>query len=322
MQIEEMLDKPAKLVAAAPDKIGRATRIEDARARYIEFAKRTFPRDLTLDGLRVVIDTAHGAAYKVAPTALWELGAEIIQIGHEPDGFNINRKCGSTAPEAMCVKVRELRADIGIALDGDADRVIIADEKGQVINGDQLMALIATSWAERGLLQGGGLVATIMSNLGLERHLSSKGLALARTKVGDRYVVEHMRAHGFNVGGEQSGHIVLSEFSTTGDGLLAGLQVLSEVVRLGKPVSEVCNVFTPLPQLLRNVIFKSGQPLEDAVVRSAIADAASRLGNAGRLVIRPSGTEPLIRVMAEGDDEGLVAKIVDDLCGVIAKAAA
>ena len=270
----------------------------------------------------MVIDTANGAAYKVAPTALWELGAEIIQIGHEPDGMNINRKCGSTAPEAMCQKVRELRADIGIALDGDADRVIIADEKGQVINGDQLMALITTAWAERGQLQGGGLVATVMSNLGLERHLNSKKLSLIRTKVGDRYVVEHMRSHGFNVGGEQSGHIVLSDFSTTGDGLLAGLQVLSEVVRLGKPVSEVCNVFTPLPQLLRNVKFKAGQPLENSQVKSAIADATARLGNSGRLVIRPSGTEPLIRVMAEGDDEGLVEKIVDELCGVIAKAAA
>ena len=205
------------------DKIGRAKRIEDAQARYIEFAKRTFPKDLRLEGLRIVIDTANGAAYKVAPTALWELGAEIIQIGNEPNGFNINEKCGSTAPEAMCDKVREVRADIGIALDGDADRVIIADERGQVIDGDQLMALIATSWAAARLLQGGGLVATIMSNLGLERFLTEQRLTLARTKVGDRYVVEHMRAHGYNVGGEQSGHIVLSDFSTTGDGLHRGV---------------------------------------------------------------------------------------------------
>ena len=321
LQIEQMLDTPGTMAVAAPDKIGRATRIEDARARYIEFAKRTFPKDQTLDGLRVVIDTANGAAYKVAPTALWELGAEIIQIGDTPDGMNINRKCGSTAPEAMCEKVRELRADIGIALDGDADRVIIADERGQVINGDQLMALIATAWSERGLLQGGGLVATIMSNLGLERYLAGRGLTLARTKVGDRYVVEHMRAHGFNVGGEQSGHIVLSDFSTTGDGLLAAFQVLSEVVRSGKPVSEVCNVFEPLPQVLKSVKFKSGAPLENTKVKEAIADATARLGAAGRLVIRPSGTEPLIRVMAEGDDAGLVGGIVEELCAVIVKAA-
>jgi phosphoglucosamine mutase len=322
LQIEQMVDAPAGMSVAASDKIGRATRIEDARARYIEFAKRTFPRELKLDGLRVVIDTANGAAYKVAPTALWELGAEIIQIGAEPDGMNINRKCGSTAPEAMCAKVRELRADVGIALDGDADRLIIADENGELVNGDQLMALIATAWAERGQLQGGGLVATVMSNLGLERYLAGHNLALARTKVGDRYVVEHMRAHGYNVGGEQSGHIVLSDFSTTGDGLLAAFQVLSEVVRRGRPVSEVCSVFTPLPQVLKNVKFRAGAPLEDAGVKSAIADAAARLGNAGRLVIRPSGTEPLIRVMAEGDDDGLVGQIVDDICAVIAKAAA
>lgn len=321
-EIERMLDQPQSMELAAPAAIGRAKRIEDAQARYIEFAKRTFPKDLSLDGLRVVIDTANGAAYKVAPTALWELGAEIIQIGHAPDGTNINEKCGSTAPQAMCEKVRELRADIGIALDGDADRVIIADERGQVIDGDQLMALIASSWSKRGELRGGGLVATVMSNLGLERFLADQQLSLARTKVGDRYVVEHMRAHGFNVGGEQSGHIVLSDFSTTGDGLLAGFQVLAEVVRSGKPVSEVCNLFTPVPQILKNVKFKAGQPLEEPQVKSAVADAQAQLGHSGRLVIRPSGTEPLIRVMAEGDDEGLVRRIVDELCGVIAKVAA
>jgi phosphoglucosamine mutase len=317
-----MLDDPSLMTLAAPDTIGRAKRIEDAQARYIEFAKRTYPKDMTLDGLRVVIDTANGAAYKVAPTALWELGAEVIQIGNEPNGTNINDGCGSTHPEAMCDKVRELRADIGIALDGDADRVIIADDKGQVVDGDQLMALIATSWAKRGELRGGGLVATIMSNLGLERYLAEQKLTLARTKVGDRYVVEHMRAHGHNVGGEQSGHIVLSDFSTTGDGLLAALQVLAEVKRQGRPVSEVCNLFTPLPQVLKNVKFKQGTPLQDNHVRLMIADAEARLGNSGRLVIRPSGTEPVIRVMAEGDDEGLVTSIVDELCGAIAKAAA
>ena len=322
LKIEAMLDDPKLMSVAASDTIGRAKRIEDAQARYIEFAKRTYPKDMTLDGLRVVIDTANGAAYRVAPTALWELGAEVIQIGHEPNGLNINEKCGSTHPEAMCEKVKELRADIGIALDGDADRVIIADDKGQVVDGDQLMALMATSWAKRGELRGGGLVATVMSNLGLERYLADQKLSLVRTKVGDRYVVEHMRNHGYNVGGEQSGHIVLSDFSTTGDGLLAALQVLAEVKRAGKPVSEVCNLFTPLPQILKSVKFKTGKPLEDNQVQKLIADAEQRLGNSGRLVIRPSGTEPVIRVMAEGDDEKLVRNIVDELCGVIAKAAA
>ena len=322
LAIEALLEDPSRIAVAASDKIGRAKRIEDAQARYIEFAKRTYPKDMTLDGLRIVIDTANGAAYRVAPTALWELGAEIIQMGNDPNGMNINEKCGSTAPELMCEKVRETRADLGIALDGDADRVIIADERGHVIDGDQLMALIATSWHQRGLLQGGGLVATVMSNLGLERFLADHALTLARTKVGDRYVTEHMRANGFNIGGEQSGHIILSDFSTTGDGLLAALQVLAEVKRAGKPASEVCNLFTPLPQILKNVKFKSGRPLDDNQVLKSIADAERRLGNSGRLVIRPSGTEPLIRVMAEGDDETLVRSIVDELCGVISKAAA
>jgi phosphoglucosamine mutase len=322
LKIEGMVEGPEAIPVASSDEIGRATRIEDAGARYIEFAKRTYPRDSNLDGLRIVIDTAHGASYRTAPTALWELGAEIIRIGDAPNGFNINEKCGSTAPQLMCEKVRETRADIGIALDGDADRVMISDEQGQVVDGDQLMALVTKSLHERGQLQGGGLVATVMSNLGLERFLSARGLSLARTKVGDRYVVEHMRAHGFNVGGEQSGHIILSDFSTTGDGLLAALQVLAEVKRAGKPVSEVCKMFEPVPQVLKNVKFKSGKPLDDAQVKTAIAEATSRLGNSGRLVIRPSGTEPLIRVMAEGDDARLVSAVVDELCGVISKAAA
>ncbi len=322
LAIEALLEDPSRIALAASEKIGRAKRIEDAQARYIEFAKRTYPKDMTLDGLRIVIDTANGAAYRVAPTALWELGAEIIQMGSDPNGTNINEKCGSTAPELMCEKVRETRADLGIALDGDADRVIIADERGHVIDGDQLMALIAKSWHQRGLLQGGGLVATVMSNLGLERFLADHALTLARTKVGDRYVTEHMRANGFNIGGEQSGHIILSDFSTTGDGLLAALQVLAEVKRAGRPASEVCNLFTPLPQILKNVKFKSGKPLDDNQVLKSIAEAERRLGNSGRLVIRPSGTEPLIRVMAEGDDETLVRSIVDELCGVISKAAA
>jgi len=320
--IEDLLDNPSKLQLAASDQVGRAKRIEDAGARYIEFVKRTYVADTPLDGLRIVIDTANGAAYKTAPPALWELGAEIITLGDTPNGININDKCGSTHPEALCAKVRETRAHIGIALDGDADRVIIADENGNVIDGDQIMALIATSWAARGQLKGGGLVATVMSNLGLERYLTSKGLTLARTKVGDRYVVEHMRANGFNVGGEQSGHIVLSDFSTTGDGLIAALQVLGEVVRQQKPVSEVCRLFTPLPQLLKNVRFTSGKPLENAEVKSAIRDAEATLGKSGRLLIRPSGTESLIRVMAEGEDEAMVKKIVEQLCAVIVKAAA
>jgi len=322
LRIEGMVESPEAIPVANSDEIGRATRIEDAGARYIEFAKRTYPRDSSLDGLRIVIDTAHGASYRTAPTALWELGAEIIRIGDAPNGFNINEKCGSTAPQLMCEKVRETRADIGIALDGDADRVMISDEQGQVIDGDQVMALVTKSLHDRGQLQGGGLVATVMSNLGLERFLNTRGLSLARTKVGDRYVVEHMRAHGFNVGGEQSGHIILSDFSTTGDGLLAALQVLAEVKRAGKPVSEVCKMFAPVPQVLKNVKFKSGKPLDDAQVKTAIAEATSRLGNTGRLVIRPSGTEPLIRVMAEGDDARLVNAVVDELCGVISKAAA
>jgi phosphoglucosamine mutase len=322
LKIEALIDKPSSSSLAASSDIGRAKRIDDAGARYIEFAKRTYPGESNLDGLRIVIDTAHGAAYKTANTALWELGADIVVIGDEPNGTNINDKVGSTAPQAMCDRVREVRADIGIALDGDADRVIICDEKGKVIDGDQIMALIATSWAKRGALKGGGLVSTIMSNLGLERYIESQGLNLARTKVGDRYVVEHMRSHGFNVGGEQSGHIVMSDYATTGDGLLAALQVLSEVVGQGKPVSEVCNLFEPLPQVLKNVRFAGGKPLEDKKVVTAIADAEKRLGNQGRLVIRPSGTEPLIRVMAEGDDAHMVNEIVDALCGVIAKSAA
>jgi phosphoglucosamine mutase len=322
LRIEALIDSPAKDSLAASADIGRAKRIEDAGARYIEFAKRTYPGESNLDGLRIVVDTANGASYRTAPTALWELGAEIIVIGVEPNGININDKVGSTAPEKMCARVREVRADIGIALDGDADRVIICDEKGQVIDGDQIMALIASSWAQRGQLKGGGLVSTVMSNLGLERFLQGQGLGLVRTKVGDRYVVEHMRAQGYNVGGEQSGHIVLSDYATTGDGLLAALQVLAEVVRQGKPVSEVCKLFEPLPQLLKNVRFSGGKPLDDSRVKAAIADAEKRLGNQGRLVIRPSGTEPLIRVMAEGDDAGMVTDVVDELCALISKTAA
>ncbi len=316
-EIEKLIDNPANITLAEPVALGRAKRIEDAQARYIEFAKRTFPKDLRLEGLRIVIDCANGAAYRVAPAALWELGAEVIAIGTDPNGFNINEKCGSTAPQRMCEKVREMRADIGIALDGDADRVILADEHGELIDGDQVMGLIANSWAEAGRLKGRGIVATVMSNLGLERHLAKLGLTLERTRVGDRYVVEHMRTHGFNIGGEQSGHIVLSDFSTTGDGLIAALQVLAVVTASGKPVSEACKIFTPLPQVLQNARFRSGKPLEQAPVKEAIAAAEARLNGHGRLVIRPSGTEPLIRVMAEGDDEKLVRRLVSELVDVI-----
>lgn len=317
-QIEELLDQEAPLPLAKADEIGRAKRVDGDIYRYIEFVKRTLPRDVTLNGLRIAIDCANGAAYKVAPTALWELGAEVITIGNEPNGTNINLECGSTHPATLQKKVHEVRADIGIALDGDADRVIIVDETGTVVDGDQLMAVIGESWANDQTLRGGGIVATVMSNLGLERFLMDKGLTLARTKVGDRYVVEHMRQHDFNVGGEQSGHIVLSDFGTTGDGLVAALQILAAVKRTGKTVSQICHRFEPVPQLLRNVRISGGKPLEDGYVRQAIADAESELAKNGRLVIRPSGTEPLIRVMAEGDDRSQIERIVNDLIGVIA----
>lgn len=302
--------------------LGRARRIDSVHARYIEFAKRTLPRNMSLEGLRIVVDCANGAAYKVAPEALWELGAEVIAIGVEPDGLNINRDVGSTHPEALSQKVRELRADIGIALDGDADRVLIVDEQGQSVDGDQLMAVIARSWQEDGRLSAPGIVATVMSNLGLERYLAGLGLSLARTAVGDRYVLEHMRSHGFNLGGEQSGHIILSDYTTTGDGLVAALQLLAVVKRLDRPVSEVCHCFEPLPQILKNVRYKQGRPLDEQPVVSAIQAAKEMLGAGGRLVIRPSGTEPVIRVMAEGDDRDLVERAVDDVVDAVTKAAA
>jgi phosphoglucosamine mutase len=321
-EIEKLMQGDTATLLAPPDKIGQATRIDSARERYIEFVKRTLPRDLHFGGIRAVIDCANGAAYKVAPEALWELGAEVIKIGVDPNGLNINKDCGSTAPQDLIHKVNEVRADIGIGFDGDADRVVMVDEKGHIIDGDQLMAVIAEFWLRRGRLAGGGIVATVMSNLGLERYLEDLGLSLARTPVGDRYVVEHMRQYGYNVGGEQSGHIVLSDFSTTGDGLVTALQVLAVVAQSGKPVSEICNRFEPLPQILENVCYKSGQPLDNVGVQRAISDGQSKLGKAGRLVIRPSGTEPVIRVMAEGDDEGLVKTVVSDIVHALTGVAA
>ena len=323
-EIEELMDGDSSELLAAPEEIGRATRIDSARERYIEFAKRTLPKDIRFDGLRVVIDCANGAAYKVAPEAA--VGARRrgdqdrrrSQWLQHQQGVRLDRARGSD--RARC---NEVRADIGIALDGDADRVVIVDEKGRMIDGDQLMAVIAESWLKRGRLAGGGVVATVMSNLGLERYLEGLGLRLARTPVGDRYVVEHMRQHGYNVGGEQSGHIVLSDFSTTGDGLVAALQLLAVVAQSGKPVSEICNRFEPLPQVLKNVRYKNGgQPLDNVGVQRAITAGKTKLGKSGRLVIRPSGTEPVIRVMAEGDDERLVKTVVSDIVHALTDAAA
>lgn len=320
VQIEALMEKGLEEGLAKPRKIGRAKRIDDAQARYIEFAKRTFPKQLGLDGLRIVIDCANGAAYKVAPAVLWELGAEVIAIGDSPDGFNINNECGSTFPEAMQRKVRERRADFGIALDGDADRVVMADEEGRLIDGDQILGLIARSWAKAGKLRGGGVVGTVMSNAGLDKFLKTMDLKLGRAQVGDRYVIEKMLQGGFNVGGEQSGHIVLNDFSTTGDGLIAALQVLAVVAQDGKTASEASHVFEPMPQILENVHFKRGAPLSDARVVESIKACELRLNGSGRLLVRKSGTEPVIRVMAEGEDEKLVRQIVNDLVAVIQEA--
>ncbi len=312
-KIETLIDSDMTKQLAKSAELGRAKRIDGVHDRYIEFAKRTMPRNLSLDGLRVVIDCANGAAYRVAPDALWELGAEVVSVGVEPDGFNINHDCGSTAPDMLCRKVREMRADVGIALDGDADRVVIADEHGHLIDGDQLLAVIAESWAEDHLLTKPGIVGTVMSNLGLERHLKSLKLSLVRTPVGDRYVLEKMREQGYNVGGEQSGHIILSNYTTTGDGFIAALQLLAVVKKKNKPVSEVCHRFEPLPQILRNVRYRSGKPLEHSNVQTAIANAEKRLNGHGRLVVRPSGTEPVIRIMGEGDDKAMVEEVVDGI---------
>ena len=316
--IERRLEKEPKL--AKSELIGRANRIDDARGRYIHFAKSTFPEQLRLDGLKIVVDCANGAAYHVAPEALWELGADVVALGVNPNGTNINEDCGSTHPQALQAKVIEEKADIGLALDGDADRLIVADQNGRLVDGDQLMALIALQRKRRGLLKGGSVVATVMSNLGLERRLADKRIGLIRTQVGDRYVLEAMRAKGCNVGGEQSGHIILTDHSTTGDGLVAGLQVLAVLVEDGKPASEILDQFEPVPQLLKNVRFNGGAPLDTSKVKTRIAAAEAELKGHGRLVIRKSGTEPLIRVMAEGDDMALVERVVDDICEAVASA--
>ncbi len=316
-EIEALMASAGSERLASPSALGRARRLDDAAGRYIEFVKASFPSDRTLDGLKVVVDCANGAAYAIAPTVLQELGAEVVPVAVEPDGFNINADCGATAPDTLCAAVVRNGADIGLALDGDADRLIVADEHGRVIDGDQIMGLIATDWARAGRIRGAGVVATVMSNLGLERHVRSLGLELRRTAVGDRYVLEEMRATGCNLGGEQSGHMIMTDFATTGDGLMAGLQVLAALVEAGKPASTLLDVFTPVPQLLHNVRFAGGQPLEAPHVQAAIADARAKLGADGRVVIRKSGTEALIRVMAEGEDEALVRAVVTQIADAV-----
>ena len=320
-EIEAFMEEGLQEGLAEPRDLGRVVRVDDSQARYIEIVKATFPRNMGLNGLRVVIDCAHGAAYKVAPAALYELGAEVIPIGVEPNGLNINEECGSTHPKAMAKAVKEYRADIGIALDGDADRLVICDEKGEVVDGDQIMAIIASSWAETGRLKGGGVVATVMSNLGLERLLAARGMKLERTQVGDRYVMERMREGGFNLGGEQSGHIIMSDVSTTGDGLISALQVLAVLAKTDKPMSALGRQFEPAPQILKNVRFAGGKPLEHKDVKAAIADVEARLGAQGRIVVRASGTEPLIRIMAEGDDHRMVSDAVKQIVSAVENAA-
>ena len=320
LKIEAMMDEGLDEGLATSNRLGRVKRIDDAPPRYIEIAKQAFPKRLSLKGLRVAIDCANGAGYKVAPTTLYELGAEVFPVGVEPNGTNINADCGSTHPETLSAAVKRYRADIGIALDGDADRLIVCDENGRVVDGDQLMALIGLDAQRRGRLNGGGVVATVMSNLGLERRLKSEGLTLERTKVGDRYVMERMREGGFNIGGEQSGHIILHDFATTGDGLMAALQVLAVLVDTGKPMSELARQFDPVPQLLKNVRFTSAAPLQDAAVKAAMAEAEAALEGSGRLLVRPSGTEKLIRVMAEGDDAALVRRVVEEVAGAVKSA--
>ena len=321
LKIEALMDEGLQEGLGEPTELGRVVRIDDAQARYVEIVKATFPRRLNLNGLRVAIDCANGAAYKVAPTVLYELGAEVIEVGVKPNGLNINDECGSTYPKTMIKAVKEYRADIGIALDGDADRVVMCDEKGEIIDGDQILAIIAGSWADEDRLKGGGVVATVMSNLGLERFMQARGLTLERTPVGDRSVMARMREGGFNLGGEPSGHVILSDVSTTGDGLIAALQVLNVLVTSGKPMSALARQFEPVPQKLENVRFAGGEPLKTDRVQQAIQDGERRLNGSGRVLVRASGTEPLIRVMAEGDDERLVAEVVRDIVGAVKQAA-
>ncbi len=321
-EIEARMETNMASGLAVSAKLGRARRLDDVVGRYTEYVKRTFPKGKTLDGLKIVIDCANGAAYKVAPEVLWELGAEVVKIGVEPDGFNINDRCGSTATDAMCLAVVAHGADIGFALDGDADRVLVSDEKGQLVDGDQLMGMIGADWNAKGLLRGGSVVATVMSNLGLEKYLAGQELGLFRTPVGDRYVVEAMRAKGCNVGGEQSGHLVLGDFATTGDGLLAALQVLSVLASSTGRASEICRTFDPFPQVLKSIRFAGASPLERPEVQQAVCAGKERLADTGRVLVRKSGTEAVIRVMAEGEDEALVAEVVGELVEIIGRSAA
>jgi phosphoglucosamine mutase len=322
-EIEALMQNGLEDGLAPSEEIGRAKRIDDAQARYIEYAKRTFPKHLTLEGLRIVVDCANGASYRVAPSVFWELGAEIVALGVNPSGTNINLECGSTAPAAMCRKVLETRADIGIALDGDADRVVMCDENGHIIDGDQVLALIARSWSQRGDLKGGGIVGTVMSNIGLERYLKGLGLSLGRASVGDRYVIKKMEEGAFNVGGEQSGHIILSDFAPTGDGIVAALQVLAVLAGEKKRASEAAHLFEPAPQILENVRFnKDRSPLSDEKVLSRIKASEARFNGSGRLLVRKSGTEPVIRVMGEGDDEKLLREVVSEVVALIRESAA
>lgn len=317
LTIESMMDEALDANLAPADSLGRVKRIDDAQARYVEIAKASFPKGLTLKGLKIAVDCANGAGYRVAPTALYELGADVIAVGVQPNGLNINHECGSTHPQTLAALVKQEGADIGIALDGDADRLIVCDEKGEVVDGDQIMAMVALDWARRGLLTGGGLVATVMSNLGLERALNAEGLSLERTQVGDRYVMERMREGGFNVGGEQSGHIILHDHATTGDGLMSALQVLAVLVESGRPMSELARQFDKVPQLLENVRYTQGAPMDDAQVQAAIREGEARLNGQGRVLVRKSGTEKLIRVMAEGDDAALVKSVVNDIAAAV-----
>jgi phosphoglucosamine mutase len=317
--IEARVARGANGELAASENLGQAQRLDDALGRYIEFVKNSFPRGLRLDGLKIVVDCANGAAYRVAPTVFYELGAEVVPLAVEPDGFNINKDCGATAPGKLCQAVLDHGADLGIALDGDADRMVMADERGRLVDGDQILGLIARSWQEAEILRGGGIVGTVMANLGLERYLDGLGLELLRTPVGDRYVVERMREGGYNLGGEQSGHIVLSDYTTTGDGLIAALQVLAVLVQDGGKASQVTRVFEPLPQVLKNVPLGNGAALDDAAVREAVAAGERALGQGGRLLIRKSGTEPVVRVMGEGEDEKTVGEVVESIARTIAR---